>query len=125
MIHLDTNYLIGLAVPSSGAAQNADQWLATGELFAASALAWAEFLNGPVSATEIALVESVVENRIIPFDKPTAVLAAELFNKIGRWRGSRFDCLIAATAILANAELATENKSDFTPFVSHGLKLKN
>jgi predicted nucleic acid-binding protein len=125
MIHLDTNYLIGLAVHGSSAARNVDQWLATGESLAASSLAWTEFLNGPVSAAEIALVESVIEEKVVPFEKPTAVLAAQLFNQAGRRRGSRFDCLIAATAILANAELATENKSDFTPFVAHGLKLKN
>jgi predicted nucleic acid-binding protein len=123
MIHLDTNYLIGLAVPGSSPAQNVDQWLATGEPLAASALAWTEFLNGPVGADEIALVESVIEGNLIPIEKRTAVLAAQLFNQAGRRRGSRFDCLIAATAILANAELATENKNDFTPFVPFGLKL--
>lgn len=123
MIHLDTNYLIGLAVSGSSPAQNVDQRLATGEPLAASALAWTEFLNGPVGADEIALVESVIEGNLIPFEKRTAVLAAQLFNQAGRRRGSRFDCLIAATAILANAELATENKNDFTPFVPFGLKL--
>ena len=123
MIHLDTNYLIGLAVRGSSPAQNVDQWLAAGESLADSALAWAEFLNGPVSADEIALMESVIEEKLIPFEKRTAVLAAQLFNQGGRRRGSRFDCLIAATAILANAELATENKSDFAPFVPFGLKL--
>ena len=123
MIHLDTNYLIGLAVRGSSPAQNVDQWLAAGESLADSALAWAEFLNGPVNADEIALVESVIEENLIPFEKRTAVLAAQLFNQGGRRRGSRFDCLIAATAILANAELATENKSDFAPFVPFGLKL--
>jgi len=46
-----------------------------------------------------------------------------LFNKPGRRRGSRFDCLIAATAILAQAEVATVNQSDFKVFVPHGLKL--
>ena len=35
MIHLDTNYLIGLAVRGSSPAQNVDQWLATGEPLAA------------------------------------------------------------------------------------------
>ena len=125
MIHLDTNYLIGLAVPGSNPAADVDQWLASGETLASSALAWTEFLNGPVTADEIALVESVIEERIIPFEKSMAIRAADLFNQSGRRRGSRFDCLIAATAIASNAELATENKSDFAPFVPCGLKLKN
>jgi predicted nucleic acid-binding protein len=123
MIHLDTNYLIGLAVAGSLEAQRVDQWLAAGESVAASALAWTEFLNGPVQPHEITLVESVIESRVVAFDKPTAALAAELFNKTGRRRGSRFDCLIAATAILAQAEVATVNESDFRVFVPHGLKL--
>jgi predicted nucleic acid-binding protein len=123
MIHLDTNYLIGLAVAGSPQAQRVDQWLAGGESLGASALAWTEFLNGPVQPQEISLVESIIESRVVPFDKATAVLAAGLFNQTGRRRGSRFDCLIAATAILAQAEFATENDSDFAPFVSQGLKL--
>ncbi len=123
MIHLDTNYLIGLAVAGSPQAQRVDPWLAAGESLAVSALAWTEFLNGPVQPQEIALVESVIEARVVPFDKATAVLAAVLFNKTGRRRGSRFDCLIAATAILAQAEVATVNESDFKLFVPHGLKL--
>ena len=123
MIHLTTNYLIGLAVRGSSPAQNVDKWLADGEPLAASALAWTEFLNGPFSADEIALVESVIEENLIPFEKRTAVLAAQLFNQAGRRRGSRFDCLIAATAILANAEMVTENRKDFESFVTFGLKL--
>ena len=123
MIHLDTNYLIGLAVRGSSPAQNVDKWLAAGEPLAASALAWTEFLSGPVSADEIALVESVIEGNLVAFEKPAAVLASQLFNQAGRRRGSRFDCLIAATAILAGAKLATENKKDFEPFVAFGLKL--
>src|ERR1035438_3047075 len=114
MIHLDTNYLIGLDVRDSSPAQNVDHWLATDESLAANTLAWTEFLNGPVSADEIALVESVIEGRLVPFEKPTAVLAAQLFNQTGRRRGSRFDCLIAVTAILAGAEFVTGNRNDFT-----------
>jgi predicted nucleic acid-binding protein len=60
MIHLDTNYLIGLAVAGSPEAQRVEQWLASGEAVAASALAWTEFLNGPVESHEITLVESVI-----------------------------------------------------------------
>lgn len=125
MIHLDTNYLIGLAVRGSNPAANVDQWLAGGETLGASALAWTEFLNGPVSANEIALVETVIGGNVLGFEKATAALAAQLFNQTGRRRGSRFDCLIAATAIAANAEFATENQKDFAPFVAQGLQLKN
>lgn len=110
MIHLDTNYLIGLAVRGSTPAANVDQWLANGEALGASALAWTEFLNGPVSANEIALVDTIIGGNVVAFEKGTAALAAQLFNQTGRRRGSRF---------------ATENQRDFAPFVAHGLKLKN
>jgi predicted nucleic acid-binding protein len=124
MIHLDTNYLIGLLVRGSPPAIDVDKWLAAGESLAASAVAWSEFLNGPVTPVEIGWVELVIQSRVVPFGQPEAVVAADLFNKTGRRRGSRFDCFIAATAILAKAEVATANQSDFKPFMSHGLKLK-
>jgi predicted nucleic acid-binding protein len=123
MIHLDTNYLIGLALKGSAVALDVDTWLASGESFAASAIAWTEFLNGPVTSLTVSRVEAVLESRIISFGPAEAVLAAELFNKTGRRRGSRFDCLIAATAILAQAEVATVNQSDFKVFMPYGLKL--
>ena len=123
MIHLDTNYLIGLPVKGSAVALDVDGWLVAGESFAASAIAWTEFLNGPVTPLAVSRAEAVLESRIISFGRAEAVLAAELFNKTGRRRGSRFDCLIAATAIQAQAEVATVNESDFKVFVPHGLKL--
>jgi predicted nucleic acid-binding protein len=123
MIHLDTNYLIGLLVKGSAAAIEVDGWLGAGELLAASAVAWTEFLNGPVTPLEISRAEAVLQSRIVPFGQEEATLAAELFNKTGRRRGSRFDCLIAATAIRALAQLATVNQSDFKVFVPHGLTL--
>jgi len=122
MIHLDTNYLIGLLVRGSREAIEVDGWLANGEPLAASAIAWTEFLNGPVTPTEIGRAEAVLQSRIVPFASPEAVLAAELFNKTGRRRGSRFDWLVAATAILGQAEVATVNHSDFKPFTPHGLR---
>jgi predicted nucleic acid-binding protein len=123
MTHLDTNYLIGLLVKGSPQASDVDGWLGAGEPLAASAIAWTEFLNGPVTSLEITRVEAVLGGRIIPFGQPEAVLAADLFNKTGRRRGSRFDCLIAATAILAQAEVATVNQTDFIVFQPEGLKL--
>lgn len=123
MIHLDTNYLIGLLVKGSPQAADVDGWLAAGPSLAASAIAWTEFLNGPVTPVEVSRVEAVLEGRIIPFGQPEAVLAANLFNQTGRRRGSRFDCLIAATALLTQAEVATVNQSDFMVFQPHGLRL--
>jgi predicted nucleic acid-binding protein len=123
MIHLDTNYLIGLLVRGSTEAAKVDHWLASGESLAASAIAWSEFLNGPVTSTEASQVEVVLQSRIVPLGQAEAALAAELFNKTGRRRGSRFDCLIAATAMLQQAGLATVNQSDFKAFTSHGLML--
>ncbi len=123
MIHLDTNYLIGLLVKGSPQAGDVDGWLKAGQTLAASAVAWTEFLNGPVTPLEISRAEAVLQSRIISFGQPEAVLAADLFNKTGRRRGSRFDFLIAATVILTQAEMATVNQSDFKVFVQHGLKL--
>lgn len=123
MIHLDTNYLIGLLVRGSSEAAKVDQWLASGESLAASAIAWSEFLNGPVTVSEASQVETILQSQVIPFGKAEAAMASDLFNKAGRRRGSRFDCLIAATAIAHQAGLATVNQSDFKTYTAHGLKL--
>jgi predicted nucleic acid-binding protein len=123
MIHLDTNYLIGLLVKGSPHAGDVDGWLAAGQTLTTSAISWTEFLNGPVTPLEVSRAEAVLQSRIIPFGLPEAILAADLFNKTGRRRGCRFDCLIAATAILAQAEVATVNQTDFKVFIQHGLKL--
>lgn len=124
MIHLDTNYLIGLLVRGSREALDVDQWLVKGESLAASAIAWSEFLNGPVTGSEAIQVETVLQSQIVSFGKADAAVAADLFNQTGRRRGSRLDCLIAATAICNQSELATINQSDFKLFTPHGLKLK-
>ncbi len=107
----------------SPAAGDVDSWLAAGQTLATSAVAWTEFLNGPVTPLEVSRADAVLQSRIVPFGRNEAALAADLFNKSGRRRGSRFDCLIAATAIVAQAEVATVNQSDFKHFVSHGVKL--
>jgi predicted nucleic acid-binding protein len=123
MIHLDTNYLVGLLVKGSPQAGDVDGWLVAGQLLATSAIAWTEFLNGPVTPLEISRAAAVLQSRIVPFGQQEAVVAADLFNKSGRRRGSRFDCMIAATAILAQAEVATVNQLDFKVFIQHGLKV--
>ena len=74
-----------------------------------SAVSWTEFLCGPVQGHAIELAARVV-------GEPVALLAvdaaAKLFNLGGRRRGSLNDCMIAATALRANASLATTNPAD-------------
>ena len=77
MIHLDTNYLIGLLVRNSVPAVAVDLWLSAGESMAASAVAWSEFLNGPVTSVEISRVALVIQSRVVPFGHQEAALAAD------------------------------------------------
>jgi predicted nucleic acid-binding protein len=122
VIHLDSNVLIALPVL---ARQRHDLTtrIARGEAVAASSVAWFEYLCGPVEDADPALVRAVLSKGIVPLDEDVAERAALLFNTVGRKRRLRTDSLIAATAILAGAELATFNAVDFRPFVAHGLKL--
>lgn len=122
MIHLDTNALIALPL-----------WLrvghpliarvGAGEPVAASAIAWYEYLSGPVDAAELRLAESFIERRVLAADAEQVHLAADLYNAAGRKRSLKIDALIAAAAILNGAELLTLNLQDFAPFAARGLRL--
>ena len=60
----------------------------------------------------------------IEAERQAAEEAARLFNLTGRRRGSHADCMIAASAIVAGAPLATLNAADFQPLVPFGLSLQ-
>ena len=47
MIHLNTNYLIGLLVKGSPQALDVDGWLAAGDPLAASAIVWTDSSTAP------------------------------------------------------------------------------
>ena len=98
-------------------------WLEANLTLAASSIAWMEFVSGPVSAPAIESIRHTLGDRILAFTSAEAELAATLFNAVGRGRALRYDCMIAATAIVAGAELATRNVADFRLFVPHGLVL--
>lgn len=87
-----------------------------------SALAWGEFLCGPLGEGDESLARRTV-HRHVPVRTAEATEAARLFNHAGRRRNSFPDCLIVATAILSGAELATSNVSGFKRFTDAGLKL--
>lgn len=122
MILLDTNYLIRLLLEDTKEASQVDRWFTTGEELCTSAIAWYEFRSGPIDHEGFQLVHAVIDGRILPYTGTQAEEAARLFNLVGRARRLRIDAMIAAAAIVGNAELATQNYDDFAPFVPHGLR---
>ena len=123
MIHLDTNLLIASVDPSH---KHADLWrplIASGDALAASAVAWTEFRSYPISYDQLRVLDRLILGGILPFDRAQADLAGEMFQKTSARRKNRLDSMIAATAILAEAELATVNEADFESFMPFGLKL--
>jgi predicted nucleic acid-binding protein len=87
-----------------------------------SAFAWGEFLCGPLGNSDEADARRIAY-RHVPVGTEEATRAARLFNRTGRRRGSFPDCIIAATAIVSGAELATSNLSDFERFREAGLEI--
>jgi predicted nucleic acid-binding protein len=120
-LHLDTNILIALLDPHSASYQQVLKSCEAGLLPATSALAWHEFVRGPISGEQMVLVDAIVGKRIQPMTRSVAELGARLFNATGRRRASTADCLIAACAIENKATLMTLNEEDFTPLEKFGL----
>ncbi|MFU8821418.1 MAG: type II toxin-antitoxin system VapC family toxin [Gammaproteobacteria bacterium] len=121
-IHLDTCFLIRALVPGTDADHRLRKWLRDGHRLCMDSIAWTEFLCGPVQPDERELAEQVVTERV-SYGEAEAQRAAELFNASGRRRGTRADCMIAATAVERDAALATLNRDDFRCFEAFGLRL--
>ena len=121
MIHLDTNFLIRVVQPGTDEDTKVRAWLRT-EPVSVSAMAWAEFLCGPLQPGEQELAETLFPEieAVTPAD---AEKAAALFNATGRRSRTLADCLIAAVALRLGASVATANADDFKPFAPHGLVL--
>ncbi|MGD8418265.1 MAG: PIN domain-containing protein [Pseudomonadales bacterium] len=122
MIHLDTSFLIRSLRPGSREDGMLRSWLGESVPLCLSAIAWAEYLCGGVSERTAVDVRAFLHG-IVPLGEEESHLAAEFFNATGRRRGSFADCMIAATATVAGASLATTNQADFVRFVDHGLRL--
>lgn len=113
MILLDTNYLILALDPETHESKSVIKWYQAGEKLMTSSIAWYEFLSGPVTKEQAKTIASFFSEEIIPFDNVHALEAARLFNGAKRARRLRVDAMIAATAILQQAQLATANNKDF------------
>lgn len=122
MIHLDTSFLIRALDSGSPEDERLRLWIQDGEMLRMSAVAWAELLCGPLTPAELDLATAIVERRQ-EFTHEHAETAARLFNESGRRRGSLFDCMIAAAALIEGAPLATANEKDFRRFEASGLTL--
>ena len=120
-IHLDTSFLIRALLPGTPEATRLEEWLAGRRPLVISALAWAEFLSGPLEDATFRVAGQLV-GEASPVTGAHAEQAARLFNHTGRRRSSLPDCLIAAAAIEANASLATAD-SHFARFADAGLVL--
>ncbi len=123
MILLDTNYLIRALVDGTDEATQVSEWLDSGEELCTSAISWYEFLSGPVDEDGVELIRTVVQDRVLPFVADTAAESARLFNATGRLRRHRVDAMIAASAVMTGALLATENVADFRNFTTNGLRM--
>lgn len=122
MIHFDTSFLIRSLLAGSPESERLGAWTQANETFAMSAIAWTEFVCGPLDATSVSLATVIVDRRL-DYTAEVADLAAQLFNGTGRRRSSLSDCMIAATAIAEGAPIATSNRRDFSRFEAHGLAL--
>lgn len=121
-IHLDTSFLIRSLVVGTNEAALLAEWLKSKRTVSISVICWTEFLCGPLTPEQKDLTLQVLGDPL-PFLASDAAEAARLFNMSGRRRGTLMDCMIAAAAIRAGAELATPNKADFLRLESLGLKL--
>lgn len=122
MICLDTNYLIRGVVKGTSESEDLIRWFRSGENLIVPMPAWYEFVCGPITKPQESAMRAFL-TEIVPFSEAHAAEGARLFNVANRKRSLRFDAMIAGTAIVAGARLATRNLGDFSSFIPHGLIL--
>ncbi len=122
MICLDTNYLIRALIPLTEEAIAVENWLGSRKPLCIPAVAWYEFLCGSTEEEE-RLAFALLKGGILPFTPSEAQVAASGFRSLNKPRHLRVDAMIAASAIISKAPLATNNRSDFEPFIPYGLEI--
>jgi predicted nucleic acid-binding protein len=122
VVELDSNFLVDALRPGADPSASLHSWVRTGARIQISAIAWSEYLCGPLEPAVVPLARKLV-NWVEPFTEEDAELSSELFNQTGRRSRSHVDCMIAAHAIRRSAVLATLNKRDFQRFEKFNLTL--
>lgn len=122
VVELDSNFLVAVLEAGGNESKQLQTWARTGVRIQISAIAWSEYLYGPLDIAVVPLARRLV-NSIEAFTEADAELASKLFNTTGRRSRSHVDCMIAAHAIRRDAALATLNIRDFRPFEKFALRL--
>ena len=114
MILLDTSVLIDAITGPRRAASALRSAIEQGERIQIPSLALFEWRRGPRTPSELAHQEALFpSSEAIPFGHSEAILAAELYRRVGRARSRQIDLAIAACAIVRGARLWTQNVADF------------
>jgi predicted nucleic acid-binding protein len=121
-VALDANYLVKGLVRGTAASEQIRAWVREGSGITMSAVAWSEYLCGPIDPTIVPAARQLVR-RVDALEVEDAELAARLFNDTGRRSRSHADCMIAAHAIRRDLGFATLNAADFRAFEKYGLQL--
>ena len=81
MLHFDTNFLIALLRPDTPQKAITHRWRLAGQSFGISAVAWAEFLRGPIASLDVARALTLFDI-VEPLLAADTEKAADLFNLI-------------------------------------------
>jgi predicted nucleic acid-binding protein len=122
IIELDSNFLVAVLNAKGSQSERLHRWMRAGVAVQISAIAWSEYLCGPLDAAAVAFARRLVSS-VEAFTEDDAQLASALFNNTGRRPRTHVDCMIAAHAIRRGAALATLNIRDFRPFEEFDLRL--
>ena len=114
MIHLDTSALVTALTGERRAAPVLRGLISDGWRLGISSPVLYEWLRGPRMPDDLAAQQILVPAQEVQvFGSDEALLAADLYRRIGRGRGREMDIAIAACAISAGATLWTLNPHAF------------
>ncbi len=120
-VALDANFVVAALIQGTAASRQIEAWVRSGWQMQISAVAWSEYMCGPVEPHLVPIARRLV-GIIDVFTAEDAELAGKLFNDTGR--RSHADCMVAAHAIRRDAVLATADAPDFRVFRKFGLRLQ-
>lgn len=114
MIVLDTSVLIDSLTGPRRSAPALRRAVEDGRRLLVPALVLYEWRRGPRHEAELEAQEALFPSQAaLPFGAAEARIAAELYGTVPRGRGREIDLAIAASALLADAELWSLNATDF------------